>query len=286
MNRRVLVTGSRGFVGRYLLPILREGGWQPVEHDLAQGDLSVTQPQAENIAHVIHLAGRTSVPESWQEPLLHYRANLLGTLNVLEYCRGRHCPLTLVSSYVYGSPLYLPVDENHPVDPAAPYNHSKWLAEEAGRFYAARFGLRLTVIRPFNLYGPGQRGDFLVPTLVRQAIDPASAEIQVADEEPKRDFLYVGDFCAGLAATLDHPSGETFNLGSGSSISVREMARMVMDAAGVRKPLRSRGARRPGEVMDLYADTRKAAELLGWKPGLGLEEGLKRTVAWARETGI
>lgn len=275
---RILLTGSRGFVGRALRPLLLQAGYDVVEHDQEEGDLSRQMPAAEGIEHVLHLAGRTFVPESWENPPLHYQINLLGTVNVLEFCRRNGCGITLVSSYVYGQPRYLPVDENHPLDPAAPYNHSKYLAEEAARFYQARFAVPLTILRPFNIYGPGQRGEFLIPSLIRQTLDPNCQTIEVADDSPRRDFLYLADFCQAILATLSHPLGGIYNIASGRSFSVAEIASLVQKAAGTAKPLRSRGEKRQGEVQDLYADISRARSQLGWSPQVPLAEGLHRCV--------
>src|SRR5579872_4762579 len=153
MNDAILVTGASGFIGSHLVPTLKSAGYRVYCHTRANGDIASCSLPYEDVAHVYHLAGRTFVPESWEHPLRFYETNVLGAANVLEFCRRRQASLTLVSSYVYGKPQCLPINEDHPVRPFNPYSHSKILAEEVGQYYRTQFGVRLGVIRPFNLYG-------------------------------------------------------------------------------------------------------------------------------------
>jgi nucleoside-diphosphate-sugar epimerase len=288
MSERVLVTGSEGFIGKALVNALRLGGHEVRGFDQAQGDLSrdrlSERPELVDVTRVLHLAARTYVPDSWRDPFAFYEANVMGTVNVLEFCRRRDCPVTLMSSYLYGPPLRLPLAEDHPLDPNSPYNHSKALVEQVGAFYARKFSLAVSILRPFNIYGPGQRADFLLPSLVRQALDPQVETIEVADLEPRRDYLYIDDLVTALVATLHGPRPHAvYNIGSGQSYSVAEVIATVQEAAGTQKRVVSRGERRPGEVMDTVADIKRARAELGWEPAIPFHEGIRRLVAAARE---
>ena len=280
MTDDVLVTGATGFVGTHLVAALRGLGRRVRTHSGRDGDIARCALDFEGVGQVVHLAGRTFVPESWRSPLDFYDTNVTGTVNVLDFCRRRGVPLTFVSSYVYGKPQALPIDERHPVQPFNPYSHTKILAEQAVRYFADQFGVRATIIRPFNLYGSGQDGRFLVPTLVRQSLDPASPRIVVQDLRPRRDFLHVSDFTALLVASLDCSPGGVFNAGSGVSVGVSELVTTIARAAGCEKPIETTHEGRPDEVFDVVADISHARTVLGWSPRMGLEEGIRHTVAW------
>jgi len=158
--KKILITGSGGFIGKALVKRLSGMEYAVTGFDLADGDIAeegaLTHLEKEDIFYVFHLAGKTFVPESWSNPFLFYRTNVLGTANVLEFCRKTGAGLTYVSSYLYGKPEYLPVDEKHPVKAYNPYSHSKLVAEELCRYYREQFPLGISILRPFNVYGPGQ----------------------------------------------------------------------------------------------------------------------------------
>jgi len=282
---KILVTGARGFVGSHLVPRLCALGHEAAGFDIEQGDLARTMPEADADA-VIHLAARSSVVESWNDPPSFYEANVLGTVRMLEFCRRRGAQLVLVSSYVYGRPRYLPVDEDHPLEAFNPYGHSKILAEEAARYYSRAFAVPLAIVRPFNLYGPGQSRQFLVPTLIEQVLDPARPSIEVMDARPRRDFLFIGDFIDLLARLADTGRQGVFNAGSGASTSIGELVRLLCELAGVDKPLVDLGKPRAEEVLDMYAAVGRARAELGWQPRTPLREGLALTLArWPRPGG-
>ena len=282
MTDEILITGATGFLGRHLVSALESAGRRVRQHSSRDGDIARCELPMRDIRHVFHLAARSFVPHSWEQPRAFYEVNVMGTLNVLEHCRRHRAALTLISSYVYGSPQYLPIREDHSLSAFNPYSQTKILAEATARFYERHHGLRLVVVRPFNLYGPGQAASFLIPTIARQVLDPAVAIVRVKDLRPKRDYLFVDDAVRLLTATLEPEARGTYNMGSGSSASVDKVARLINQAAGVDKPLESDEAPRPHEVMETVADISRAQAELGWRPTTKLADGLCTVVAALR----
>jgi nucleoside-diphosphate-sugar epimerase len=232
---------------------------------------------------VIHLAARTFVPDSWVDPADFYRVNAQGTVNVLDYCRRTQAQLIYVSGYCYGVPTSLPLSESALVHPNNAYAFSKSAAEEACRFFFEFLGTPLTIVRPFNIYGPGQSSHFLIPRIVEQAIDPAITEIVVEDETPRRDYVHVDDVIAAIRSLLLVPrTGATFNVGSGESYSVAQLVNFVCKAANVDKPMVSRGNRRVHDIPDVIADITAIRNAIGWSPSISLIHGLQGVIAHHR----
>lgn len=278
MRDTVLVTGATGFIGRHLVAALASKKITIVCHSHANGDISRDPLTYSDISHVFHLAGKTFVPESWERPFEFYAVNVLGTVNVLELCRSQAASLTLISSYVYGTPAYLPIREDHPVTAWNPYCQTKLMAEDVARYYARQFGVKVAIVRPFNIYGPGQDSRFLLPSLIAQMLDNTD-EIRVADLRPKRDYLHVSDLVALLIAAFEKQAGGVFNAGSGTSVGIAELVEEIGKATGRDKPLRSEGRPREQEVLDTVADIAKARVELKWQPRVSLREGIAGMVA-------
>ena len=232
--------------------------------------------------HVFHLAAKAFVPDSWVEPSSYYTTNVLGTVKVVEYCRRVGASLTFISSYVYGEPRALPIDEDHPLEPFNPYSHTKILAESVVSFYAQAFDLRVSVVRPFNVYGPGQAGHYLIPHVISQAIDPAVESIDVGDLEPRRDYIYVGDVVSMLVALVSAEATGIYNAGSGQSVGVQQVVSQIQEIAGTSKPVRSLAPRRRNEIPEVIADISRARRTFGWSPEIPLRHGLRLTVDWMR----
>lgn len=284
MNK-VLVTGATGFVGRALVSGLREKGHSVV--GLGSRDGQIDDPAIwertvpGDVGWIFHLAGKIFVPDSWVDPLEFSRVNTLGALNVLEFGRRRKLPVTYVSSYLYGRPEKLPIDEDSPARPNDPYALSKWMAEQACEFYRRSYAMPITVLRPFNVYGPGQSSRLLVASVVRQAL--FEEVIAVQDLGPRRDYVYVDDLVEALLLTMGqpHPQG-VYNIGSGESFSVQQVIDAVQRAAGTRKNVSCAQVTRPFEIDDVVADISRARKHLGWQPRHTFSEGIGKMVDAAR----
>jgi len=276
--KNILVTGAGGFIGRRLVRILRSAGHSVLELGSADGDIAEPATLARfyeaPVDFVFHLAGRTYVPDAWREPADFQRVNVIGTGNVLELCRKRKIPLTYVSGYLYGIPASLPVKETDRIEANNPYALSKFLAETLCNFYASHFEVPVTIIRPFNIYGIGQKAHFLIPTIIAQI--KAGQPIQVKDLTPRRDYLYLDDLVAGLLRTLESKSGcRVYNFGSGSSLSVKEIIDVIQSVAGTSLEIICEKLPRKNEIQEVYADINKARQELLWQPKFRFEGGIR-----------
>ena len=276
---RIIVTGAKGFVGKYLVIKLASAGYQVFEVTRELGDITESStwnnlPQADV---VIHLAAKSFVPDSWTDISGFMSCNLGGTIGALNYCKSRNAKLVYVSSYLYGNPKKLPITESDELSVNNPYALTKKLAEESCQFYAESFGVPVTILRPFNVYGTGQSDQFLIPSLINQV--SAKKEIHVKDLEPKRDYLYVDDLTSAITQAVSYQGNfDIFNVGSGISYSVKELIDIIQRCAGTDLPVFSESARRKNEIMDTVADISHAKEVLKWQPVWSLEDGIKRMI--------
>jgi nucleoside-diphosphate-sugar epimerase len=277
MKQKVLVTGHTGFIGSALMAALRcDERYRPMGFSGAQGDLCDARRLRRwpRVDLIVHLAGTVGVPQGWEHPLEMYRNNTMPTLNVLEMARRQKARVVYVSSYVYGEPRYLPVDESHPVQCESPYARSKRMAEWLCEAYARDFQVPVTILRPFNLYGPGQSVRHLIPQVLSQAL--RGREIRVKDLRPRRDFLHIDDFTSALLKVLaDPPDGcDVYNVGYGRSDSVQDVIGIVLRLLKKRVPVVSTGETRTREIMDCYCSHDKITRRFGWEPEISLDRGL------------
>lgn len=310
-GRKVLVTGAGGFIGSHLTEVLASSGadvrafvrytsrgdhgWlEHVPTDVAEsieifrGDLANPEAVAsafEGREVVFHLGALIPIPYSYRHPREFATTNVEGTLNVLEAAR-REEPVRIVhtsTSEVYGTAQRVPIDEEHRLHPQSPYAASKVGADQLALSYERSFGTPVVVARPFNTYGPRQSARAVIPTIVSQAL--TRDLIELGATEPTRDFLYVEDTAAGILACAEAEGveGEVVNLGTGSEVSIGELAERICALVGrdVSVSLDESRLRPPeSEVERLVADTTKARRLLGWEPSVDLDEGLRRTIDW------
>ena len=218
---KILITGSKGFIGSSLLLSL-----QSKDYDITEIGTSKTQnlcdwefvDKIRKVDVIIHLAGKSFVPDSFSNPLYFYNNNIISTLNILEKAKKDGAKVIFVSTYVYGNPEYLPIDEKHKLDPQNPYTQSKIVGEELCKAYNRDFNVPITIFRPFNIYGLGQGVRFFIPTLLSQL---HNNEIYLNDSRPRRDFIYIDDAISAIeqAINVNVNSLNIYNLGSGVSTS-------------------------------------------------------------------
>jgi nucleoside-diphosphate-sugar epimerase len=273
-KRSVLVTGASGFIGRRLVPALVAAGHAPTVTSARLDREGISDAPTDV---VVHLAGLTYVPDSWRDPPRFYQTNVMGTLRVLDHCARQGSRMVFISSYVYGPPSRLPVTEDEPRRPANPYMHTKVLAEDCCTWYADQMGVESLIVRPFNVFGPGQDARFVIPTIISQLVDPAIAEVTVADALPRRDYLHVDDLVSLLVAAVGSTAVGAVNAGTGRSHSVQEVYDLLLEVSGRHKPLVQTGGQRRGEILDVVADIGRARSMLGWQPATDLREGLRTT---------
>lgn len=276
MKIRVLVTGHTGFIGKEFTRILDAGGISWIGASLSSGlNLENVESLADlpPVDWVVHLAGIAGVRRSWQEPALFHRVNVTTALTALETARRRQARFLYVSSYMYGIPEYVPVDELHPLAWNNPYSASKRVVEMLCRTYEDNFSLPVVILRPFNLFGPNQSTEFLVSYVVHQALN--SDSITVDDLIPRRDYLWVGDMARALCAVVTHPDAPSgvYNVGSGHSVSVNDVVDAVIKVCGHRRVICRENAR-PNEIPDCVCDNRKFSEVFGWQPAVSISEGV------------
>jgi dTDP-glucose 4,6-dehydratase len=309
-DRPVLVTGAGGFIGSRLVNDLVQKGARVkafvrynsrgdagllkllspdvlTEIALIGGDLRDPQAVEDAIAGVetvFHLGALISIPYSYFHPVEVVDTNISGTLNVLLACRKLKCKLIHTStSEVYGTALRVPIDENHPLQGQSPYSASKIGADKLVESFQRSFGVPAVTVRPFNTYGPGQSARAVIPTIISQAL--TRDVILLGNLDTKRDFTFVEDTVCGFikAAEAEGVYGEVFNLGTGSEVTIGELAGEIVQLIGKDVPIKIDEQRlRPenSEVMRLLSDNRKAKDALGWQPQISIRDGLKITIDW------
>lgn len=278
MRKKILISGSKGFVGSALCNILNTEMYDVSEikstKDLDLCDLKTVLDLP--IADVIvHLASKSYVPESFNHPEKFYRNNFLSTLNLLEKAKKDNSKFIFISTYVYGRPSYLPIDENHPISPLNPYTQSKLICEDLCKSYSRDFGLDVIIIRPFNIYGPGQPISFLIPTIINQL---KLKEINLNDPRPKRDFVYVDDFVNAIRIIIDTNFNgcNIFNVGSGKSYAISDIMNIILAVNKSKITVKYSDVERKGEVLETVANINKITSHFGWTPKIGFNVGIKK----------
>ena len=281
-----VVTGSSGFIGKHLVDALRSREVDVLEISRSANSIDVTDwEQVEKIPVqdvVFHLAGITNIQEAFAQPRDVYFTNYVGTLNMLEWCRKNDIEkMVYVSTFVYGVPQYLPVDEKHPTAPNNPYSQSKLMGEVLCEGYCRDHGLNVTTLRLFNIYGPRQTGNFLVPQILHQLL---SGEVVLGDPSPRRDFLYISDVVDALiaASESDTDGCNVYNIGSGESYPAGEVADMLaniyFEQTGKNVSIKYTYGKRKSEIADTIANVDKAKNELKWTPQVDIKTGLSMTL--------
>jgi NAD dependent epimerase/dehydratase len=314
-NETILVTGADGFIGSHLVEALvRQGynvrafvmynsfnswGWldqSPAEIrlniDVCAGDIRDpfgVKSAVVGCGAVLHLAALIGIPYSYHSPGAYIDTNVSGTLNVLQAAREVGTRVIHTStSEVYGTARFVPITEEHPLQGQSPYSASKIGADQLALSFYRSFATPVTVVRPFNTYGPRQSARAVIPTIITQ-IARGARRIRLGSLHPTRDFSFISDTVNGFIAALESETGvgEVINLGSNFEISIGETARLIAELMGSDIGIDIDDVRiRPdrSEVERLWADNGKAAAVLGWRPEYGGREGLRRgleeTISW------
>ena len=314
-GKKILVTGAEGFIGSHLTERLVElgaevtalaqynsfnnWGWidtfdknmknsiKVVTGDIREYDGIKRIVKGNDV--VFHLAALIAIPYSYLSPMAYVRTNVEGTTNVLEACREYEVQKIVhtSTSETYGTALYVPIDEKHPMQGQSPYSASKIGADKIAESFYKSFNLPVATIRPFNTYGPRQSARAVIPTIISQVLS-GKTEIKLGDLSPTRDFSYVKDTAEAFIkiAESDKTIGEVINAGSNYEISVGDTIELIIKLIGKEvKVIRDEERIRPqnSEVNRLWADNTKIKELTGWSPKFTLEEGLKETIDWMKD---
>jgi NAD dependent epimerase/dehydratase len=307
---KVLLTGADGFIGSHLTEALLAEGyhvkalsqynsfnyWGWLEDIPANANLEVVSGDirdphycksiTKDVDIIYHLAALIAIPFSYVAPDSYIDTNVKGTLNICQAAldNGVKRILCTSTSEVYGTAQYVPIDEKHPLQPQSPYSASKIGADAIAMSFYNAFKLPLTIVRPFNTYGPRQSARAVIPTIITQIANGAK-DIKLGDLSPTRDFNYVTDTCRGFLelAKCDKAIGETVNIGSNFEISVKDTLELIKDImqSDVRFIADEQRIRpENSEVFRLWCDNSKIRELTGFEPKYNLREGLEKTVEW------
>jgi UDP-glucose 4-epimerase len=272
--KKILITGLNGFVGKHLNNSISKFDFEIINYS-KNIDFSLSESflKLPKVDFIIHLAAKSFVPESFVNPQKIYANNINITLNVLEKARRDEAKVIFLSTYVYGEPKYLPIDEMHPIMPQNPYTQSKLICEQLCQAYYRDFTVSTTIFRPFNIYGPGQNFSFLIPTLFNQT---KSSIIKLKDPRPRRDFIYVQDIVDAIILSITNFSMgfNIFNLGSGISISIGELASIIKEVTKSNAIIEYSNEIRKGEVLETIANYKKYNIHSTWTPKITLKEGL------------
>lgn len=306
---KVLVTGADGFIGSHLTEALLSAGYQVralsyynsfndwgwleginnPDLEVVSGD--VRDPDfcrhiTRGCSLVFHLAALIAIPYSYVAPDSYVDTNIRGTLNMLQAARDCNVERIVVTSTseVYGTALYVPIDENHPRQPQSPYSATKIGADALAKSFYNAFELPVVIARPFNTYGPRQSARAIIPTIITQ-IAAGHREIKVGDLTPTRDFNFVTDTAAGFIALATAPGieGREINIATGREVTMEEtlhtIARLMgADIKWITDPERIRPSK--SEVRRLLGDNKLITSLTDWRPRVSLEEGLSKTIDW------
>lgn len=307
---KVLITGADGFIGSHLTEALYRKGYQVralcqynsfnnwgwLEDISCKDDIEIfsgdirdpfyCEELVSGVDIVFHLAALIAIPYSYISPQSYIETNIQGTLNICQASVKNKVGRVLhtSTSEVYGTAKFVPINEDHPLQPQSPYSASKIGADAIAMSFFNSFNLPLTIVRPFNTYGPRQSARAVLPTIITQIANGAK-EISLGDTTPTRDFTYVEDTCSGFLklSTCDDSIGETVNLGSNSEISISDALEIIkkLMKSDVNFILDKERIRpKNSEVYRLWSDNSKLRRLTNFYPKTSIEEGLKKTIDW------
>lgn len=315
--RKILITGADGFIGSHLTEMLVRSGynvkafvlynsfnsWGWLDHSDAEikknievfsgdvRDVNCVRNAAKDCDTILHLASLIAIPYSYNSPDSYIDTNIRGTLNVLQAAKDFDVSRVLVTSTseVYGTAQYIPIDEKHPRQPQSPYSASKIGADCIAESFYRSFGTPVTIVRPFNTYGPRQSARAIIPTIISQLLNGANS-IKLGDLKPTRDLVYVKDTAAGFIEILkcNELIGTDCNIATQSEISIEKLAHELIRQINPEAVIEMEEQRlRPenSEVYRLFGSNEKIRKYTGWQPDYSLSDGLKETIEWFRDPG-
>ncbi len=310
--KKILVTGADGFIGSHLVELcvrlgfnvraftyynsFNSNGWIDTlskdildNLEIVSGDIRdayFVKEAMKNINIVFHLAALIGIPYSYYAPDSYVDTNIKGTLNVLQASLENNLDRVLITSTseVYGTAQYVPIDENHPKQPQSPYSATKISADALADSFYRSFGLPVTIVRPFNTYGPRQSARAIISTIISQ-LSAGVEEIKLGALEPTRDFVFVGDTAQAFIDILNSNKviGQEINIATQEEISIGDLADLLINLINPEAKIISEGKRlRPknSEVDRLLGSNKKIKELTNWSSKYSLEDGLKETIEW------
>ena len=277
-NKKILITGSSGFVGKVLIEKLKNLDLEIIRADIKKGIDLTDFDSVKKIPRfdlVVHLAAKTFVPDSFRNPRQFYYSNINSTLNILELCRKYDAKMIFASSYVYGNPEYLPIDEKHPLKAHNPYAQSKIICEKICEGYYRDHNVPVTILRPSNIYGKEQNKNFLIPKIIEQA---KSGNIKLENSKSRRDFIYIDDIVRAYSMIVEKniEGYQVYNLGAGKSYSVKDIVDSVRDLFDWKIPVSYEEKYRKNEIMEMVYDINKIKKEINWEPKYNLIEGLRQ----------
>jgi nucleoside-diphosphate-sugar epimerase len=309
-GRRILITGGCGFLGSEISRQLGQLGANiTILDNLSSGkeeyirtlkdvrlikediiDEAVVKSATEDQEYIIHLAALPFIPDSYTYPKEFFEVNVNGTINLaLAAVKNKvRRFIHISSSEVYGTAHYTPMDENHPLIPQSTYSVSKLAGERVVYTIHKEHNLPIVILRPFNSFGPNITQPYIIPEIIHQLLSNTK-EVRLGNINTRRDLTFVSDTAKGIINTLvaEGIIGETINLGSERSVSIRELVNLIAEILCRNVSITMDSSRmRPSDVEVLTCDYTKANRLLGWLPTVSIKEGLRITVAWAMKHGI
>ncbi len=310
-NKNILVTGAAGFIGSHLVEELLRAGNRVkalirynsrsdigflkelapellTNMEIIHGDVRdpfAVDSAVAGVDVVFHLAALIGIPFSYTAPQSYVATNISGTLNVLEACKKHSIKKVVLTSTseVYGTALFTPITEEHPLQPQSPYSASKISADALGVSYTKSFNLPVSIVRPFNTFGPRQSMRAVIPTIIVQALN--RDKISLGDLTTTRDFNFITDTVSGFIAVAEKgkPDGTVYNIATENGITIEQTAKKILEIVGRSLPIETDLARhRPpeSEVRKLIGSSQRAQQELGWRQEITFEQGLIETISW------
>lgn len=314
MKNKIFITGATGFIGSHLCEMGIKKGYKIVGFDrynsnndlgwlkkskylnkmeIKLGDIrdyDSVYKSMKGCNIIFHLAALIGIPYSYISPLAYVKTNVEGTYNVLEAAKNLSSKKIIITSTseVYGSAQYLPMDEEHPLNAQSPYAASKTAADQLSLSYFKSFKLPVTIIRPFNTYGPRQSERAVVPRIITQCLFQKNKNLILGNLKPTRDFNYVSDVCEAYFGIIKNKKaeGQVINVGSKTNISIKDLAKKIIKMTNSKTKIKQNTKIfRPSlsEVQNLKCNNNKLRKYTNWKQSIDLNTGLKKTIQWIND---